>query len=332
MKNIGVIIETDKGKIKEACFGMITLARAKGARLFAVVLDQEGEGPNLKSDLKSGLNSDIKADLEAFGITKIIAVSVSPGRNKNPVVRAKAVIEAISAHDLDTVFALSTARGKDLLPRIAALAGAPLVMDCFSVDFEKNQVKTSQYSGKTIAVIELLGKVSVVGVRPNAVEPCRAETTALADLLFLDASDILSRNLQVVKAGEADRSAAVSLAEAEVIVAGGRGMKNKENFSLIAQCAERLNAAVGASRVAVDSGWVPYSMQVGQTGEKVSPRVYIAWGISGSIQHFAGMKTSGMVIAVNTDENAAIMSNCDYYVKADVLDILPELINVLDNG
>jgi electron transfer flavoprotein alpha subunit len=326
MKNIGVVIETDKGKIKEACFGMMTLARVKDARLLAIVMD--GEGLNSETDF----NPDMKSDLEAFGVTQIIRVSFSPDLNRNPVVRAKAVVRAVSVHDLDAVFALSNAGGKDLLPRIAALAGAPLVMDCFDVDLEKKRVKTSQYSGKTIATIELSGKVSVVGVRPNAVEPCRAETEASAELVFLDATDMLSRDLQVKKTGRADTSAAVSLAEAEVIVAGGRGMKNKENFALIARCAERLNAAVGASRVAVDSGWVPYSMQVGQTGEKVSPRVYIACGISGSIQHFAGMKTSGMVIAVNTDETAAIMSNCDYYVKADVLDILPELIHVLENG
>ena len=106
-------------------------------------------------------------------------------------------------------------------------------------------------------------------------------------------------------------------------------MQNSENFNLISKCAKRVHAAVGASRVAVDKGWVPYSMQVGQTGEKVNPKVYIACGISGSIQHFAGMKTSGMVIAINKDENAAIMSNCDYYVKADALKIIPQLTKLL---
>jgi electron transfer flavoprotein alpha subunit len=120
--------------------------------------------------------------------------------------------------------------------------------------------------------------------------------------------------------------------EADVIIAGGRGMKNRDNFSILAQCAEKLKAAVGASRVAVDSGWVPYAMQVGQTGEKVNPRVYIACGISGSIQHFAGMKTSGMIIAVNTDEHAAIMANCDYYAVADALEVIPELTRLLENG
>ena len=135
----------------------------------------------------------------------------------------------------------------------------------------------------------------------------------------------------MVKTDKSDVGAKTNLAEADVIIAGGRGLKNGENFSLLSRSAEKINAAVGASRVAVDSGWVPYSMQVGQTGEKVSPRVYIACGISGSVQHFAGMKTSGMVIAINTDENAAIMANCDYYVVADALVIVPELTKHLEN-
>lgn len=316
MKHIGIIIESDQGKIKEINFGMITLARAENTDLAAIVLDADG--------------ADLKEDLEAYGITKIIDVCLADGQEKNPAVRAQAVIQAIKEYGLEVVFGLSTATGKDLLPRVAALMDAPLVMGAIHADLENNLVKTSQYSGKTIATIQLTGSLLVVGVRPNAVEPLKAEASAI--LLPLDATQISSRSLQVVKTSEARQGAAISLAEADVIISGGRGMKNKENFTLISQCAAPLKAAVGASRVAVDSGWVPYSMQVGQTGEKVSPRVYIACGISGSIQHFAGMKTSGMVIAVNTDETSAIVANCDYYAKADALEILPALIKVLENG
>jgi electron transfer flavoprotein alpha subunit len=102
-------------------------------------------------------------------------------------------------------------------------------------------------------------------------------------------------------------------------------MQNPENFRLLWECAETIGAAVGASRVAVDAGWVPHSMQVGQTGATVSPKVYIACGISGSVQHFAGMKTSGMIIAINSDPDAAIIKRCDYYAVADLFDVLPEL-------
>ena len=315
MKNIGIIIESDNGKIKETIFGMITLARAKKTELFAFVMDADGKA--------------VKHDLELFGITKIIDVSLAKDQQDNPIVRAKAMVNAVKQFNIHAVFGLSTATGRDLLPRIAALLDAPLVMDCIHIDLDQNLAKTSQYSGKTIATIKVTGDVLVFGVRPNVVEPVKAQVSA--EILKFDGSNLVSKGFRVIKTGAAGESAKINLAEADVIIAGGRGMKNGKNFTILSQCAEKLNAVVGASRVAVDSGWVPYSMQVGQTGEKVSPKVYIACGISGSVQHFAGMKTAGMVIAVNTDKNAAIMSNCDYYVVADTLEIIPELTKQLGN-
>ncbi len=320
IKNIGIIIESDKGKIKETNFGMITLARPKDTA------DDSAEDTQVFAFVM-GAAAPLKKELESFGITKIVSVLIPNDQQNNPVVRAKALINAIKAHDISAVFGLSTAQGKDLLPRIAALMEAPLVMDCIHVDLEKKLATTSQYSGKTLARIKLTGEVLVLGVRPNAVEPVKFPNSA--EIVEFDGSGIVSKGFRVLKTGEADRNAKVNLVEAEVIIAGGRGMKNGENFALLSQCAEKLNAAVAASRVPVDSGWVPYSMQVGQTGEKVNPRVYIACGISGSIQHFAGMKTSGMVIAVNRDKNAAIIANSDYYAVADALEIIPELTKLL---
>jgi electron transfer flavoprotein alpha subunit len=331
MKNIGIIIELHNGTIKETNQGMITLARQKDCELTAFVMNAD--------------TAALKKNLEPFGITKIVNVCLAgqdftPVEDKafNPVedkaftpsVRADALIHAIRQFNIDAVFGLSTPTGKDLLPRMAALLDAPLVMDCFHVDLENNLAMTSQYSGKISATIKLAGNVLLFGVRPNCVEPVKAQTSA--QLLEFDATFVVSENLKVIKTGDTDKNTSISLTEADVIVAGGRGMENPENFTLLSQCAEKLNAALGASRVAVDSGWVPYSIQVGQTGEKVNPRVYLACGISGSIQHFAGMKTSGMVIAINTDKTAAIMSNCDYFVVADALEIIPELIKALDNG
>ncbi|MBU1340642.1 MAG: electron transfer flavoprotein subunit alpha/FixB family protein [Proteobacteria bacterium] len=315
-KKIGIIIELEKGKIKESNFGMITLARAKDTELFAIVINAD--------------TGALKEDLSSFGITKIIDVSLSCDQQNNPAAMASAIIHIIRVYHFSIIFGLSTAKGKDLLPRIAALVEAPLVMDCFHVDLDKNLAKTSQYSGKTIATIKATGDILVFGIRPNAVESVKEP--ALADILVFDGSTIVSKGFRVLKTGDADEKSDISLAEAEVILAGGRGMKNGENFAILFDCAKKMNAVVGASRVAVDSGWVPYSMQVGQTGEKVSPKVYIACGISGSIQHFAGMKTSGMVIAINTEETASIMSNCDYFVVADVMDIIPEVTKLLKNG
>jgi electron transfer flavoprotein alpha subunit len=316
MKNIGIIIELDKGRIKETNLGMITLARTKDWQVFAFVLDGDG--------------ASVKQGLESFGVSKIIEVCLGKEQQSNPVVRANALINAIKAFDISMVFGLSTAMGKDLLPRIAALLDAPLVMDCFYADIENKIVKTSQYSGKTIATIQLTGDIMVVGVRPNAVEPVKA--ACQARVFKFDATKVVSKGFRLIKTRGANKGSSVSLVEADVILAGGRGMQRGENFTILSGCAQKFNAAVGASRVAVDAGWVPYSMQVGQTGEKVSPKVYIACGISGSIQHFAGMKTSGMVIAINTDENAAILSNCDYFAVADALEIIPLLTKYLEDG
>ncbi len=291
MKKIGIIIEADNGKIKVTNFGMITLARTPETELSAFVMDADVDA--------------VKQDLESYGIARIYDISLATDQQDNPVVMAQAIASAVREFNIESIFGLSTAKGKDLLPRIAALLDAPLVMDCISVDLDQNLAKTSQYSGKTLATFKITGKVSVFGVRPNAVEPVMAKISG--EILKFDASSFVSKGFRVVKTDKSGEGVRTNLAEADVIIAGGRGMKNGENFSLLSRCAEKLNAAVGASRVAVDSGWVPYSMQVGQTGEKVSPRVYIACGISGSVQHFAGMKTSGMVIAINTDENAAIM-------------------------
>ncbi|MFA5905884.1 MAG: electron transfer flavoprotein subunit alpha/FixB family protein, partial [Desulfobacula sp.] len=306
-KHIGVIMELDDRGLKDADLGMITLARQKDTRLFALIPDGSAE--------------DLKEKLSSYGVSTLVDIRLAEDLRHNPEVRAKAVTGAVKKFGISAVFGLSTARGKDLLPRMAALLGSALVMDCFNVDLEHNTAETSRYSGKTLTRIKLTGPVPIFGIRPNAKEPVQEPVEAR--VIRFDAGSMGPEKLRVVKRGESGKGSGISLFEAEIVISGGRGMKNGENFTLLFECAKKLHAAVGASRVAVDSGWVPYPMQVGQTGEKVSPKVYIACGVSGSIQHFAGMKTSGMVIALNQDKTAPIMSNCDYFAVADALEIVP---------
>ncbi len=300
MKNIAVIIETDisksnREKVKETCLGMITFAREENCELFAFVIN---------ADIQA-----LKPDLNYFGIANIVDIVLESELQHNPVVKAKAMVKAVEKFHIDAVFGLCTPMGKDLLPRIAAQLDAPLVMDCIDVDLQpdghtKNCLaKTLQYSGKAIATIKTEGNIPIFGVKPNAVEPVKAQTDTR--ILKFDGIDLDAKELKLIQTGGNDKSADINLSEADIIIAGGRGMKNGDNFSILSKCAEKLNGAVGASRAAVDSGWVPYSMQVGLTGEKVCPRVYIACGISGSIQHFAGMKTSTIIITINTDNNAS---------------------------
>jgi len=312
VEKIGIIIETKNGEVKKTNFGVITAAHGNDHELYAFLLDGSG--------------NDQKAALEAYGIHKVVEIASKEGLLPwNPVIWSKAVISAMQQFGIRTLLGLTSAQGKELLPRIAARLDAPLVMDCVSVNLTERTVEKSQYSGKTIATIKTHGSHSIYGIRPNAIEP--KSISGIAEVIsFLTEADSQALTIKEIKQ---TGPVGIDLTEADVIISGGRGMENSENFRILWECAEPIGAAVGASRVAVDAGWVPHSMQVGQTGATVSPKVYIACGISGSVQHFAGMKTSGLIIAINTDPDAAIIKRCDYFAVADLFDIVPLLTSKL---
>jgi len=311
MQTIGLLVEFKDGKVKEAVFGMAAAAYGPDRQLFALVVDAPA--------------AEVKTSLEACGVVQII--DIQTGRaGWDPVARAEALTAAIRQFDITDLIGLTSPTGRELLPRIAARLDAPLIMDCIAIDLDGHRVETSQYSGKTNATITLTGDRFIYGVRANVVpaqqNPTRAE---MVEFCFEPEENAAYTVIETRSEG----GSGPQLAESDVIFSGGRGMKNGENFKLLFDCARHINAAVGASRVAVDNGWVPYAMQVGQTGVKVNPKVYLAFGISGSVQHYAGMKSAGTIIAVNSDENATIMANCDYYVTGDLFDILPELEKAL---
>jgi electron transfer flavoprotein alpha subunit len=306
MGKVGILIELKDDKIKKTNYGVITLARQQGTELYALVFN--------------GNAADCKEQLQQYGIEKIIDLTSDEDPLPwNPVRWARAVIAAMDHFGMTTLCGLTSAQGKELLPRIAADLDAPLVMDCVDLNLNERTVNKSQFSGKTIATIKVNGNHFIFGIRPNAIEarpdPCEAEVIPFkADV---DKTDL------IVKEIKQQAHSGIDLTEADIIISGGRGMEKPENFEILFECARVVGAAVGASRAAVDAGWAPHSMQVGQTGATVSPKVYIACGISGSVQHFAGMKTSGLIIAVNTDSEANISQNCDYYIVADLFDIVP---------
>ncbi|MDA9761733.1 electron transfer flavoprotein subunit alpha/FixB family protein [Desulfobacterales bacterium] len=315
MKKIGLLIEFKEGVLKPANLGMITAAVKEGHELFAILMEV--------------VTSDIQQQLARYGVDHIVKF-VMNRPDWNPARWAQAVVTVLERLDIHILMGMTSAQGKDLLPRIAAILDAPLVMDCVHVDFDRQTVKTSQYSGKTTATFSLTGETILYGMRPNAIAAVVHPTTPQVIEQTLDIPE--QTNLQVLEVLPG-KLGTQNLSEADVIVSGGRGMKNGENFKLIFDCAKAFgDAAVGASRVAVDEGWVPYAMQVGQTGTKVNPTVYIACGISGSVQHLAGMKTSGLIIAINSDANAAILAHCDYIVIGDLFDILPALTHELEKN
>jgi len=314
MERTGVVIEIKEGRVKDANFGMLACAGATGRDVYALVINENGES--------------FREILESHGVHAILELTISGGENApwNPEQHTHAIIQAMKAHEIKSLLALTTPMGRELLPRIAAVLDAPLVMDCIDVDIEKGLAQTILYSGKTIGTIKVSGAYQLFGIRPNVIPAVSVKSNATMIPMTIDTPlPERFKTLEILPG----QSSQTDITEADIIISGGRAMQNKENFNLLFHCAKAMVAAVGATRVAVDMGWVPYTMQVGQTGEKVSPRVYIACGISGSIQHFAGMKMSGMIIAINTNSEAAMVSNCDYFIQGDLFEIVPLLTQLL---
>jgi electron transfer flavoprotein alpha subunit len=311
METSGLLIEFKEGNVKPACLGMATAAWAPDRQILAIVI--EAPAP------------DVCAELSAYGVSRIVHITTGQPRWQ-PAAAAAAVISAMEHFNITHLIGLTSPAGRELLPRIAAGLDAPLVMDCTRIDTASRRVTAPQYSGKTIATIALTGSHFIYGLTPNAVA---AETHPVTAEIIAFAPEIQTgEDYQVIET-HSDSGSTQYLGEADIIISGGRGLKSGENFKLLFDCAKHIGASVGASRVAVDNGWVPYAMQVGQTGVKVNPKVYLAVGISGSIQHFAGMKTAKLIIAINSDANAAIMANCDYYTVGDLFEIVPALEKAL---
>ena len=314
MSNIGILIETGEDGVKEANFGVITAARGAGsAEIYAFVLDGSAQG--------------CKEALQSYGVGKVVALGAEGGDlSSSPNLQAAALVAAIEHFSLTALLGLSSAIGRDLLARVAALMDAPLVQDCVGVDLDGRTVTKSHFSGKTVATVKLNASPFVCGLRANVIEaqsaPCEAD--------IVDYKAVVQNpGKLVVKEVKQSQSGTVDLTEANIIITGGRPIDSADNYSILRECAELLGAAVGASRAAVDAGFAPHSMQVGQTGKTVSPKLYIGCGLSGSVQHFAGMKTSNIIVAVNTDKDAPIFGKCDYGIIGDLFEVVPVLTEVL---
>lgn len=313
MEKIGIFIETNDKEIKKAVFGIITGVRGEGFELYAFVLDGNAES--------------YKDSLQEYGINKVVDLSAdSPTVEYDPEVYAGAIVDVCKAEDIKVIAGLNSAIGKDILPRLAAQLDAACIMDAVSVNVVDKTVVKSNYSGKTVAKVTLSGEYFVFGIRPNAIAAKPAPVTAE---VFAHKAPVKNEGRLLIKEVKAGTSKGVDLTEAEIIISGGRAMGSKDNYKLLDECAEVLGAAVGASRASVDAGYASQSIQVGQTGKTVSPKLYIACGISGAIQHLAGMKTSKVIVAINKDAEAPIFGKCDYGIVGDLFKIVPELTEAL---
>lgn len=216
--------------------------------------------------------------------------------------------------------------GKNLLPRVAGLLNLAMVSDVIAIQSATTFVRPI-YAGSALATVECLEPIKLVSIRPTAFDPAMAEGGD-AEISAIPPPEPWTRT-RLVRRAEPDRSRP-DLGSARIVLSGGRGMQSAENFAILDRIAGKLGAAVGGTRAAVDAGLLPNELQVGQTGKIVAPDLYIAAGISGAIQHLAGIKDSKVIVAINNDENAPIFSAADYCLVADVAEILPQLEAELD--
>ena len=300
---------------REAVFRKVTyealsegkrIAESMGTELVALVLGSNIE--NAAGELgKYGAEKILVADHEALGeyltdqYTKVVA-------------------EAVAKEDPAVLILGASTQGKDLSARLSASLGAPLAMECVAVRVEDGNLVATRpmYGGKIIAEVALNGKPQMVAIRPNAMNIAETQGAGNIEKLAVDPGDSV---LQFVE--KKLETGKIELTEADIVVSGGRGTGG--DFKFVEQLAAALGGAVGASRSAVDEGWRPHSDQVGQTGKVVSPNLYIACGISGAIQHLAGMSTSKVIVAINKDPDAPIFQRADYGVVDDLFKILPAL-------
>ncbi len=310
MSTITVFAEFANGQLKKSALELLTAARASGQKIQAIALGSGAKG--------------LVDQLAQYGVDEAYLGDNAAFDQYNPEVFSKAVGDVLAAQKPATVLAASTMLGRDLFPRIAARLKAGIASDCTELNLAGGELKVRRpmYAGKCTAGVNFKSSdTRIIVMRPNQLptgQPEGKKSTQVHDVAA-PAGDLKTLIKQVVKGA----SSKLDLSEANIIVSGGRGMKEPANFKMLEELADVLGATVGASRAVVDAGWVPHNMQVGQTGKTVAPTLYIAAGISGAIQHLAGMSGSKVIVAINKDANAPIFQKATYGIVGDALEVVP---------
>jgi electron transfer flavoprotein alpha subunit len=316
MGDILVFAEQDGGKAKKTAFELLSkaneLAASAGGSVIAVVVG-------------TGIDS-VAADLAAHGAKKVIIAENANLAKYNTIGFTKALAAIIEEIKPSIVLASASEVGKDLMPRLAAKIKAGLASDATDLRIEGGKLvaKKPVYSGKAFVDVTFNSPIQMATTRANSFPIADAKAGAQAETIkkSVDIGELVNA---IVSFEKGDSSGKADLTEAEIIVSGGRAMGNADNFKILNELADVIGATVGASRAAVDSGFAPHSMQVGQTGKVVNPKLYIAAGISGAIQHLAGMRTSKVIVAINKDPEAPIFTKADYGIVGDLFTIVPLL-------
>lgn len=286
---------------------------------------------NLSKDLKISADAVVVGDsmsnideVSRYGIQKVYHLKSSSLANYSSSGYSEAITNLAKEFAYDILILPNTTLGKDLAPRISIQLEAACLVDCVKISLSGDEIIFTRpaYAGKALTDVKLLSDKKVVTIRPNVFKSQVIEEAAKAEIIVKELSEV---NLKCRVTSFKKSEGKLDVAEADIIVSGGRGMKGPENFHLIEELAEALGGAVGASRAVVDAGWRPHNEQVGQTGKTVSPTLYIACGISGAIQHLAGMSSSKYIVAINKDKDAPIFNVADYGITGDLFEIIPAL-------
>ena len=304
-----VIAEHDEGALKSGTLNAITAATQLGADVTVLVASDAGSAAAAEAAKVAGVSRVLAADAPHYG---------------RPTAENMAALVLSIAGNYSHLLAPATNFGKNFMPRVAAKLDVAQISEISAVVSADTFVRPI-YAGNALATVQSKDPIKVITVRSTAFDPAGAGGSApvepLAAVADTGQSSVTGRNLT--------KSERPELAAARIIVSGGRGMGNGENFKLLEALADKLGAAVGASRAAVDAGFVPNDYQVGQTGKVVAPELYVAVGISGAIQHLAGMKDSKVIVAINKDAEAPIFQVADYGLVADLFQAVPELTSEL---
>jgi electron transfer flavoprotein alpha subunit len=311
------VLEQRDGVLRKVSHEVVTGARrladalGPGATVEALVL---GAGPIQGVESLGGFGAD----------TVVVATNPALGRYA-PEGYAQAVAGRAKDGGHAAIFLSASATGKDLAPRVAARLGLPLAADVIDVTSEGGAVVATRpvYAGKALLKVKITARPAVLSLRPNVFTPVQRPKPGAVETVRVE----VAPGRVTVKEIKAAEAGALDVAEAPIVISGGRGLKEPANFRVLEALAAAFGgkAAVGASRAVVDAGWRPHADQVGQTGKTVSPTLYIAVGISGAIQHLAGMRTSKVIVAINRDKDAPIFKVADYGIVGDLFEVVPRL-------
>ena len=304
--SILILAEHDNSSIKSSTLNTVTAATEIGGDVHILVAGANCDGAAQAAAQIAGVSKVIKADAEHLA---------------HPLAEEIAPILVDLAGDYSHILAPATTFGKNVMPRVAALLDTQQVSDIIAVE-SADTFKRPVYAGNAIATVKSNDEKKVITVRGTTFDAADASGCSASVEEYNGASPSGLSSFVKEELSESERP---ELTSAKIVVSGGRGVGSEENFQIIEKLADKLGAAVGASRAAVDAGYVPNDYQVGQTGKVVAPDLYIAIGLSGAIQHLAGMKDSKVIVAINKDEDAPIFSVADYGLVADLFDAVPEL-------